>query len=148
MFTLFTSALSYWKSIIYEETIYCLRCLLLFLLFAIAMAENGFCNFMACSLFAIVIFVYILITSQSKKYNCNFMACSLSAKMAFAILWLVAYLRKWLRLLLKVKNIIAILWLVAYLRKWLRGQNYFCIWTWLYILYIRGTQALRQGPNS
>ena len=38
-------------------------------------------------------------------------------------------------------------WFGGNLREWFEAKKFFCLWTWFYILYIRGTQALRQGPN-
>ena len=36
-------------------------------------------------------------------------------------------------------------WFDGNLREWFEAKKFFCLWTRLYILYIRGTQALRQG---
>ena len=40
-------------------------------------------------------------------------------------------------------------WFGGNLREWFGGQKiFFWTWTWLYILYIGGTPAPHQGPNS
>lgn len=44
--------------------------------------------------------------------------------------------------------LILILWFGGNLREWFEAKKFFCLWTWLYILYIGGTPAPRQGPNS
>ena len=128
--------------------IYCLCCLSVFNLLKINQLLRNF------PLILHVYFVSLKIISEHLFFIARMLFCQFHIKSKGLNWYLREYMREWefmslwaLLILIYDLNPNLREWFGGNLREWFEAKKFFCLWTWLYILYIRGTQALRQGPN-